>query len=261
VLSLEALREKRDQLAAGLAQIDDLRPGFLTTRFRRCGKPNCHCAQKGSLGHGPSYSLTHRVTGKTVTQVIPQGAWLEGTKAQLAEYRRFHRLVRELVAVSEQFCSAELRETQGPPEAKAKKNLIAELLALDAGQEIEALLGRQAMEDLDFEALEVALRQQVLRLAGRAVEQRLNADTSDGVGSRLPCSCGGKSHFVGRRPKQFHSVLGPLRLERAYYHCPACRRGYFPRDRQLGIEKHFSVSCPHAHDRYGRRYGQLSRRQ
>ena len=92
------------------------------------------------------------------------------------------------------------------------------------------------MEDLDFEALEVALRQQVLRLAGTAVEQRLNADTSDEVGSRLPCSCGGEAHFAGRRPKQFHSVLGPLRLERAYYHCPACGRGYFPRDRQLGIE-------------------------
>ena len=121
MLSLEALREKRDQLAAGLAQIDDLRPGFLTTRFRRCGKPNCHCARKDSPGHGPSYSLTHRVAGKTVTQVIPQGAWLERTKAQLAEYRRFRHLIRELVAVSEQICSAQLREAQEAPEAKTKK--------------------------------------------------------------------------------------------------------------------------------------------
>lgn len=58
--SLETLREKRDQLTASLAHIDDLRPGFLTARFRKCGKPNCHCAQKSSPGHGPSYSLTHR---------------------------------------------------------------------------------------------------------------------------------------------------------------------------------------------------------
>jgi hypothetical protein len=107
---------------------------------------------------------------------------------------------------------------------------------MDIVQEIETLLGRQAVENLDLEALEIAVRQQVLQLAGRAVEQRLNADTSDEVGSRVPCSCGGEAHFAGRRSKQFHSVLGPLRLERAYYHCPACGHGYCPRDRHLGIE-------------------------
>ena len=119
--SLEALREKRDQLTASLAHIDDLRPGFLTARFRKCGKPNCHCAEKGSPGHGPSYSLTHRIDGKTVTQVIPQGVLVERTKAQLAEYRRFRQLVRDLITVSEQICSAQLREAQ--TEARAKKPL------------------------------------------------------------------------------------------------------------------------------------------
>lgn len=103
-------------------------------------------------------------------------------------------------------------------------------------QEIEALLGRQALQDLDFEALEVAVRQQVLQLAGRAVQQRLNADRSDERGSRIPCRCGGEAHFAGRRTKQFHSVLGGLRLERAYYHCPACGQGRCPRDGHLGME-------------------------
>ena len=121
MITLEALREKRDQLTASLAHINDLRPGFLTARFRRCGKPNCHCAQKDSPGHGPSYSLTHRSGGKTVTQVIPQGASVERTKAQLAEYRRFRQLVRELITVSEQICSAQLREAQAAPLAKSKK--------------------------------------------------------------------------------------------------------------------------------------------
>lgn len=117
-----------------------------------------------------------------------------------------------------------------------KKNLFGDLLALDVVQEIETLLGRQAVEHLDLEALEVAVRQQVLQLAGRAIEQRLNADTSDAVGAGVPCRCGEKAHFLGRRPKQFHSVLGPLRLERAYYYCATCAHGFFPRDRQLGIE-------------------------
>ena len=103
-------------------------------------------------------------------------------------------------------------------------------------QEIETLLGRQAVEDLDLEALELAVRQHVLQLAGAAVEQRLNADTSDERGSRTCCRCGQAVRFAGRRTKQVESVLGPLRLERAYYHCASCGHGYCPRDQHLGIE-------------------------
>ncbi len=120
-IPLQALRDRRDQLAASLAGIDDLRPGFLTARFRKCGKPNCHCAQKGSPGHGPSYSLTHRVGGKTVTQVIPQGPAVERAQAQIAEYRRFRSLVREMIVVSEQICSAQVRDSEAVPASGAKK--------------------------------------------------------------------------------------------------------------------------------------------
>jgi hypothetical protein len=109
-------------------------------------------------------------------------------------------------------------------------------LASDVVQEIETLLGRQAVEDLDLEALELAVRQHVLQLAGAAVEQRLNADTSDERGSRTCCGCGQPARFAGRRTKQVQSVLGPLRLERAYYHCASCGHGYCPRDQHLGIE-------------------------
>src|SRR3984893_7941954 len=117
-----------------------------------------------------------------------------------------------------------------------KKNLFADLLASDVVQEIETLLGRQAVENMDLEALELAVRQQVLQLAGAAVEQRLNADTSDERGSRTRCGCGLEARLVGRRSKQVQSVLGPLQLERAYYHCSSCGHGFCPRDGHLGIE-------------------------
>ena len=74
-----------------------------------------------TLGHGPSYSLTHRVGGKTITQVIPQGPAVERTKAQLAEYRRFRQLVRELIEVSEKICSVKLRQAQTASTTEAKK--------------------------------------------------------------------------------------------------------------------------------------------
>src|SRR5437588_231020 len=61
----------------------------------------------------------------------------------------------------------------------------------EIAREIETLLGNQSIADLDFEAIEMAARRQSLRLAARALEQRLNADTSDYVGPELPCPCGG----------------------------------------------------------------------
>ncbi len=75
-----------------------------------------------------------------------------------------------------------------------------------------------------------------MQLAGRAVEQRLNADHSDADSSALPCACGESARYVGRREKTFASVLGPLRLARAYFHCAHCGHGFCPRDQQLGLE-------------------------
>jgi hypothetical protein len=89
---------------------------------------------------------------------------------------------------------------------------------------------------LDFEAVEIAARRQALRLAARALEQRLNADTSDHAGPELPCSCGGRAQYHGRHQKTFESVLGPLHLERAYYYCGQCESGFCPRDRALRVE-------------------------
>ena len=97
------------------------------------------------------------------------------------------------------------------------------------------------MAELDFEALEMAARRQVLRLAALALEQRLNADLSDHAGPQLPCSCGGLADYHGRHSKTFESVLGPLQLERAYYHCEQCHRGFCPRDQALRLES-FSLT-------------------
>jgi hypothetical protein len=82
----------------------------------------------------------------------------------------------------------------------------------------------------------MAARRQALRLAARALEQRLNADSTDHVGPQLPCSCGGVAQYHGRPGKTFESVLGPLHLERAYYHCAQCHSGFCPRDRALRLE-------------------------
>ncbi len=96
-------------------------------------------------------------------------------------------------------------------------------------------MGPAAAEALDFEALETAVRRQVLEVAARTVEDHLNQDHTDTV-TGLSCPCGGRARHAGRREKQFTTVLGPMRLQRAYYHCPDCGEGFCPRDRELGLE-------------------------
>lgn len=72
-------------------------------------------------------------------------------------------------------------------------------------------------------------------MAARAVEARLNADTSDHTGPSVACPCGQRARYAGRREKTFTSVLGPLTLVRAYYHCARCGTGTCPRDHALGL--------------------------
>jgi hypothetical protein len=118
---LDALLQQRDQLKSQLAAIGDMRPGSLVPRYRKCGKASCHCAKKGAKGHGPSYSLTHAVGGKTVTNVIPAGPAVERTQQQIEEYRRFRELVQQLIAVSENICGLQLREQQRNSEKQDNK--------------------------------------------------------------------------------------------------------------------------------------------
>lgn len=52
----------------------------------------------------------------------------------------------------------------------------------------------------------------------------------------MSCDCGHSARFAGRRNKLFESVLGSLKLSRAYYHCAACGKGFCPRDHAMGLQ-------------------------
>lgn len=84
--------------------------------------------------------------------------------------------------------------------------------------------------------METAARRGALAVAARAVARRLNADHTDHAGPRVFCRCGQPAHYAGRKVKTILTALGAMPLERAYYHCAACRHGFCPRDRVLGVE-------------------------
>jgi len=86
-----------------------------------------HC-QPDEPGHGPSWSLTHNVKGKTTTKIIPK-AFVPQTREHITEYQRLRHLTSDLVEVNEKICQLRpLREVADEEELEAVdcQNVLAE---------------------------------------------------------------------------------------------------------------------------------------
>jgi hypothetical protein len=72
------------------------------------------------------------------------------------------------------------------------------------------------------------------RLGAGLLEDLLAADPGH-RGPRAGCGAGHQAEFVSYRAKTIDTVLGPVTLRRAYYHCARCGHGVMPRDSELGV--------------------------
>jgi hypothetical protein len=73
--------------------------------------------------------------------------------------------------------------------------------------------------------------------AGCGMLARLLAADPGYRGPRVPCGQGHEAGFVSYRDKVIDTVLGPVTLTRAWYHCAACKHGLAPRDAELGVRE------------------------
>jgi hypothetical protein len=109
-------------------------------------------------------------------------------------------------------------------------------------EERSAEIGRLAAEaarslgcgDAGLAAAEAVIRAGLLKLGGGILEQLLAADPGH-RGPRVPCGHGHEAEFAAGRDKIVDTVLGPVTLTRAWYHCAACGHGLAPRDIELGV--------------------------
>lgn len=85
-----------------------------------------------------------------------------------------------------------------------------------------------------LEAVELAIRTAVLTLGGSLLGRLLAADGGY-RGPRIDCGRGHRAQFVAYRGKTIATVLGPVQLRRAWYHCSVCGHGLAPRDDELGV--------------------------
>ena len=117
---LSELESDRTSIVEEIRGLGDMRRGSLSARVRPCGKPNCRCRKPGGRGHGPTYSLTYKVAGRTKMETIPAHLVPE-VRQQLENRRRFGELSRRLLEVNDAICRL---RSEGNRESDAKKNSV-----------------------------------------------------------------------------------------------------------------------------------------
>ena len=121
--------------------------------------------------------------------------------------------------------------------AGGRKKGLWEALAAEKAAEIGRLAAEAARalgcED-GLEAAEAVLRAGLLKLGGGVLGEALSADPGY-RGPSVDCGRGHEAVFAGYREKAVDTVLGPVALRRAWYHCARCEHGLAPRDAELGV--------------------------
>jgi len=108
------------QFAAQLTEPRPMRRGSLSERYVKCSKPGCLCAERPQARHGPYYSLTRAVAGRTRSRFLSaeQAAIV---RRQVTAGRQFRQQVDAYWEACERWADAELEAPEAVlPEAAQK---------------------------------------------------------------------------------------------------------------------------------------------
>ena len=107
-------------LAASLAAPQPMRRGSVSERFVKCSKAGCPCASDPKARHGPYYSLTRAVRGKTQSRFL-NAAQAAVARRQVDAGQKFRKRLDEYWRVCEQWADAELDQSAAAPQQAAQK--------------------------------------------------------------------------------------------------------------------------------------------
>ena len=75
----------------------------------------------------------------------------------------------------------------------------------------------------------------------RDIEQQLITEQGTGeCGQQTACACGKPARYIGDNAKRWVTRHAELCVERAYYYCRACAKGFCPLDARLGLVGEYS---------------------
>ncbi len=237
--TLEQLETQRAVRLRALAETGDMRQGSITETYRACGKGNCACAAAAPRARAVLCVHAQGVSGKTQTVQLRPGPALTKLLREVDTYHQFRRGIEDLVAVNEAMCRLRpLDAAAASPQRRALKK-IAAIVQAEVAQEIQRLVdtvvqAQQRRGHLDLAATELEVRGAMQHVGQVLLEEVLNLDLGQ-RGTRIACGGGHQAAFVSYRDKQLQTVVGTVRVRRAYYHCGACQTGVIPKDHDLDV--------------------------
>ena len=116
----EILPETVRKAVERLSQPRPMRRGSLGQRWLKCGKPNCRCATREEARHGPYFSLTRTVAGRTQSRRLT-ALQAERARQQVVAGREFRRQVEAYWQACERWADSELVDTEAGTGASVEK--------------------------------------------------------------------------------------------------------------------------------------------
>ena len=181
------------------------------------------------------------MAGKTVAVHLKPGTELDKVTGEVANYKLFKQIVGEIVEVSEAICGARrvvpLADDGQPPTQPAGEGGLFSQLQAEFAAEVARLtelvagsLGDRGGQGLA--AVELAIGTAMSKLGALLLGGPAGPRHQP---PRVEAGAGHQANFVAYRSKNLDTVLGPVTLGRAYYHCGDCGVGVVPKDNELGV--------------------------
>jgi len=116
------LLQRREELASALPAFAEIVRGSLVTRYRRCGKPTCHCV--GTEGHGPAHYLVVTLKPGKTEQILLSEQMLPVARQYLDNYNRWWAALEKVSAVNRRLLRlrvAEVADQKHPSRTKSSR--------------------------------------------------------------------------------------------------------------------------------------------
>lgn len=97
-----------------------MRRGSLSERYMKCSKPGCACGDSPDARHGPYYSLTRGVEGRTQSRLVSVEQ-SEVVRKQVEAGQHFRQQVETYWQACERWADGELETPEAVSDEAAKK--------------------------------------------------------------------------------------------------------------------------------------------
>ena len=105
------------QTLAAVSETEPMRRGSVSERWVKCSRPGCQCAEEPEARHGPYFSLTRTVRGKTRSRFLSREE-AEIVRRQIDAAHRFRQRLEAYWEACEQWADAQLHNAAQAPGAE-----------------------------------------------------------------------------------------------------------------------------------------------